>query len=106
MSAALDGAGAWVRHVRACQRRFWYPYFGAGCWFVLSRLAVALPALDWGADADFEYRVAWRFACFHFYRRSESRLRSGGRSAGTYFLLYLASVGSAVQVVHHCGECS
>src|SRR2546427_5698783 len=85
MSAALAATGARMGRVGADQRRYGHPYFGAGYWFVLSDLAVAVPALDWGTHAHLEYRVAGQFARVHFYRGSESCLRSGGLPAGAQF---------------------
>src|SRR6266566_4607451 len=87
MSPALAAAGARMRH------------FGAGCWFVFSDLAVAVPEVDWGTRAHREYRVAGRFAHVHFCRGSESCLRSGRLPAGAQFRQYLAGPGVSDQVV-------
>src|SRR5207249_1066131 len=72
------------------RRGYGHPYFWARYWFVLSRLAVAVPALDWGTHANLEYRVAWRFACVHFCDGSESRLRSRRLPSGAQFRQHLA----------------
>src|SRR5919197_1252074 len=98
MSATLAAPGARMRHVGADQRRFGHPSFGAGCWLVLFDLAVAVPALDWGTDAHFEYRIAGRFACVHFCGGSESSLRSGGLFAGAQFRQNLAGAGVSDEV--------
>ena len=98
MSATLAAPGARIRHVGADQRRYGHPYFGAGYGLVLFDLAVAVPALDWGTDAHFEYRVAGRVARVHFYRRSESCLRSGGLPAGAQFRQNLAGPGVSDEV--------
>src|SRR5213594_681620 len=91
MSAALAAARARIRHVGADRRGYGHPYFGAGCWLVLSGLAVAMPALDWGTRAYLEHRVAGWFARVHFCRGSESSLWSGGLPAGAQFRQYLAA---------------
>src|SRR5262245_31266453 len=93
MSAALAATGARMGHVGADRRRYGHPYFGAGYWFVLSELAVAVPALGWGTRAHLEYRVAWRFARVHFCCGCESCLRSGGLPAGAQFRQDLAGPG-------------
>src|SRR2546427_10503550 len=98
MSAALAATGARMGRVGADQRRYGHPYFGAGYWFVLSDLAVAVPALDWGTHAHLEYRVAGQFARVHFYRGSESCLRSGGVSAGAQFRPDLETPGVSDKV--------
>src|SRR6476646_6037445 len=82
-----------MRHVGADRQRYGHPYIWAGYWVVLSELAVAVPALDWGTHAHLEYRVVGGFARVHFYRRSESRLRSGGLPAGAEFRQNLAGPG-------------
>ena len=75
--------------------------FGLGIGLFFLSLAVAVPALDWGTHAYLEYRVAGRFARVHFYRRSESRLRSGGLPAGVEFRQNLAGPGVSDQVADH-----
>src|SRR5690242_4897758 len=98
MSVALAATGARMGHVGADRRRYGHPYFGAGYWFVLSDLAVAVPALDWGTHAHLEYRVAGRFARVYFRRGSESCLRSGGLPAGAQFRHDLADPGVSDEV--------
>src|SRR6266576_650279 len=105
MSAALAAAGARVRHVGADQRRYGHPYFGTRYWFVLFRLAVVVSELDWGTGANLEYRVTWRFACVHFCRGSESRLRSGGLPAGAQFRYDLADPGVSDEVADPFSRC-
>src|SRR5262249_20393060 len=98
MSAALAAAGAGMGRVGADRRRYGHPYFGAGYWFVLSGLGVAVPALDWGTNADLEYRVGGQFARVHFCRGSESCLRSGGLPAGAQFRQDLENPGVSDKV--------
>src|SRR5438477_11766911 len=93
MSAALADAGARMRDTGADRRRYEHPYFGAGYWFVLSDLAVAVPALDWGPRAHLECRVTGWFARVPFCRGSESCLRSGGLPVSAQFRQYLARRG-------------
>src|SRR6266542_2567191 len=98
MSAALAAAGARQRHVGIDQQRYGHPYFGSGCWFVLSDLAVAMPALDWRTRAHLEHRVAGRFALVHFCRGRESCLRPGELPAGAQFRQDLAGFGVSDEV--------
>jgi len=55
-----------MRHVGADRRRYGHPYIWDGYWVVLSELAVAVPALDWGTHAHPEYRVAGGLPAFIF----------------------------------------
>ncbi len=89
-----------MRHVGVDRRRYGHPNFGAGYWLVLSGLAVALPALDWGTHTHLEYRLAGRFARVHFCYRSESCLRSGGLPAGAQFRQHLACPGVSDEVAN------
>src|SRR5438552_1038077 len=82
-----------MRRVRTGQHRYGHPDFGARYWFVLSELAVAVPALDWGTHAHLEYRVTGWFARVHFSCGSESRIRLGELPAGAQFRHDLADPG-------------
>src|SRR5262245_35471312 len=98
MSPALANVGARMRRVGTDRQRYRHPYSGAGCRFVLSDLAVAVPALAWGTRSHLEYRVARWFARAHFCRGSKSSLRSGGLPAGAQFWQALAGTGISVEV--------
>src|SRR5947199_2084097 len=87
-----------MRHVGADRQRYGHAYFGAGYWLVLPYFAVAVPALDRGTAAHFEYRVVGRFARIHFCGGSESSLRSGGLPAGAQFRQHLADPEVSDQV--------
>src|SRR5262245_37800693 len=98
MSATLAAAGARIRHVGADRQRYGHPYSGTGYRFVLSDLAVAVPALVWGTRSHLEHRVARWFARAHFCLGSKSCLRSGGLPAGAQFRQDLAGIGISVEV--------
>src|SRR6476620_294301 len=87
-----------MRRVGTDRQRYGHPYSGAGCRFVLTDLAVAVPALVWGTRSHLEYRVARWCARAHFCRGSKSCLRSGGLPAGARFRHDLAGTGMSVEV--------
>src|SRR6478736_2989106 len=105
MSATLAAAGARMRRVGTDRQRYGHPYSGAGCRFVLTDLAVAVPALVWETRSHLEYRVARWFARAHFCRGSKSCLRSGGLPAGAQFRQDLAGTAISVAVADPFSRC-
>src|SRR4051812_42021345 len=97
----MAAADTRMRHLWPNERRHGRPSIWVGYCVVLFRVALGVPALDWGTSAHLEYRDAGRVARIHLYRRRESRLRSGGLPAGAEFRRNLAGRGVSDQVADH-----